>query len=114
MANPSSSKARIKPVVPRLAELIDDVVYGDIWARPGLTKRERSLITVAALIGMKQTEPMRSHMEKALDNAVTPDEISELITHVAFYAGFPASLSAALVARPLFELLGLIPSEEKA
>lgn len=109
MSNPSSSKNRLRPVVPRLVEVIDDLIYGDIWTRPGLTPRERSLITVAALVGMRQTDQLRSHLEKALANGATPEELSEVFTHLAFYAGFPAALSAAQVARPLFEDLGVIP-----
>lgn len=108
MSNPSSSKNRVRPVVPKLAEVIDEVIYGDIWNRPGLTKRERSLVTIAALIGMRQTDQLRSHMEKALDNGASPEELSEVLTHLAFYTGFPAALSAALVARPLFEDLGVV------
>lgn len=108
MANPSSSKAKVAPVVPKLADIIDSTIYGDVWERPQLSKRDRSLITVASLVAMRQTDQLRSHMEKAFANGVTAEEISELITHLAFYAGFPASLSAALVARPLFQELGLI------
>lgn len=114
MSNPSSSKGRIRPVVPKVAEVIDDLIYGDIWNRPGLTKRERSLITIAVLVGMRQTDQLRSHMEKAIAHGATPDEISEVLTHLAFYAGFPATLSAALVARPLFETLGVIAPEDPA
>lgn len=114
MANPSSSKSRVRPVVPKLVEIIDSTVYGDVWERAELSKRDRSLLTVACLVGMRQTDQLRSHLEKALDHGVTPAEISEALTHLAFYAGFPASLSAALVARPLFEQLGLIPPEDKA
>ena len=114
MANPSSSKAKVRAVVPKLVEVIDSTVYGDVWERPELSKRERSMITVAALIGMRQTDQLRSHLEKALDNGVTAQELSEIITHLAFYAGFPASLSAALVARPLFEELGHIPKESNS
>ena len=111
MSNPSSSKAKIKAVVPKLAELIDTTVYGDVWQRPQLSLRDRSMITIAALVAMRQTDQLRSHMEKALDNGVTTAEISEVLTHLALYAGFPASLSAALVARPLFADLGLIEPE---
>ena len=114
MANPSSSKARVKAVAPKLVEIIDSTVYGDVWERPELSRRDRSLITVAALIGMRQNDQLRSHLEKALDHGVTPAEISEVLTHLAFYAGFPASLSAALVTRPLFEQLGLIEPEQKS
>lgn len=111
MANPSSSKAKIKPVAPKLVEVIDKTIYGDIWERPELSKRDRSLITMAALISMRQTDQLRSHMEKAIDNGVTAEEIGELLTHLAFYAGFPASLSAGLIARPLLLELGLITLE---
>ncbi len=112
MANPSSSKARIRPVVPKLVEIIEATVYGDVWERPELSKRDRSMITIAALIGMRQTDQLRSHLEKALDNGVTASEISEVLTHLAFYAGFPASLSAALVAQPLLQQLGLIAQDQ--
>jgi 4-carboxymuconolactone decarboxylase len=109
MANPSSSKHKIKTVVPKLVELIDSTVYGDLWERPELSKRDRSLLTVAALISMRQTEQLRSHLEKALDHGVTAKEISEAITHLAIYAGFPAAISAALVAKPLLEEVGHAP-----
>ena len=112
MANPSSSKAKIRPLVPKLVEIIDTTVYGDVWERPELSKRDRSLITVAALIGMRQNDQLRSHLEKALDNGVTASEISEVLTHLAFYAGFPASISAALVAQPLLQKLGLIEQDK--
>jgi 4-carboxymuconolactone decarboxylase len=109
MANPSSSKHKIKTVVPKLVELIDSTVYGDLWERPELSKRDRSLLTVAALISMRQTEQLRSHLEKALDNGVTAKEISEAITHLAIYAGFPAAISAALIAKPLLQEVGHAP-----
>ena len=108
MANPSSSKARLQRVVPKLVEVVDAVVYGDVWERPELSKRDRSMITIAAMIGMRQTDQLRSHMEKALDNGVTAKEISEVLTHLAFYAGFPASMSAAGVAKALLEERGLL------
>ena len=108
MSNPSSSKGRIKAVAPKLFELIETTVYGDLWERPELSKRDRSMITIAALIGMRQTDQLRSHMEKALDNGVTAQELGEMITHLAIYAGFPSSLSAGLIAEPLLQDLGLI------
>jgi 4-carboxymuconolactone decarboxylase len=111
MANPSSSKARVRPVAPKLVEIIDRTIYGDVWERPELSKRDRSMITVAALVAMRQTDQLRSHLEKALANGVTAPEIGEMLTHLAFYAGFPAALSAALVARPLLHELGHITLE---
>jgi 4-carboxymuconolactone decarboxylase len=103
MLPPSSSRNKVRPVVPKLAEVSESVIYGDIWERPQLSKRERSLITLAALVGMRQTDQLRSHMERAMMNGVTHEEISEVLTHLAFYCGFPAALSGALVALPLFE-----------
>jgi 4-carboxymuconolactone decarboxylase len=111
MSNPSSSKAKIKPVVPKIHDLIETTVYGDIWERPELGKRDRSMITVATLIGMRQWDQLRSHMEKALDNGLSGQELSEMLTHIAFYAGFPAALSAALIAKPLLVERGLIDAE---
>lgn len=112
MPNPSSSKARAKSVVPKLVDIIDTTIYGDIWEREELSKRDRSMITIAALIGMRQTDQLRSHLEKALDNGLTILEISEIITHLAFYAGFPASLSAALVVRDWQHELELVKVDD--
>lgn len=111
MANPSSSKAKVRVVAPKLFEMIETTVYADIWERPDLSRRDRSMITLAALIGMRQTDQMRSHFEKALDHGVTGKEIAEMITHLSIYAGFPAAISAALVAKPLLVERGLIEEE---
>jgi 4-carboxymuconolactone decarboxylase len=108
MANPSSSKAGIKKIAPKLYDLIETTVYGDLWQRPELSTRDRSMITVAALIGMRQWDQLRSHIEKALDNGVTAQELSEALTHLAIYAGFPASLSAALIAKAVLIERGLL------
>lgn len=111
MANPSSSKRKIKAAVPKLYDLIETVVYGDIWQRSEISKRDRSLITITALISMRQTDQLRSHLEKGLDNGLTDREIGEAITHLALYAGFPAAMSAALVAKSLFVDRGLITED---
>ena len=79
---------------PKLAELTDQVLFGDVWERPQLAKRERSLITVAALVALYRLEQLPFHLERALDNGVTREELAELITHLAFYAGWPAAHSA--------------------
>jgi 4-carboxymuconolactone decarboxylase len=81
--------------VPKLAELSADVLFGDVWERPGLSKRDRSLITVAALIAISGLEQMPFHMHRALENGVEREEIVEMITHLAFYAGWPRAVSAA-------------------
>ena len=75
-----------------------DVVYGDLWERPGLSKRDRSLITLAAIIATYRPEQLTSHLGRAINNGVTKEEISEVITHLAFYAGWPAAMSAAQLA----------------
>jgi 4-carboxymuconolactone decarboxylase len=88
--------------VPKLAELTDEVVFGDIWERPILSKRERSLITVAALMALYRTDQLRGHIGRALDNGVSKEELGELITHMAFYAGWPTAANAVGVAAQVF------------
>jgi 4-carboxymuconolactone decarboxylase len=97
-APPSAKRDRIKSFVPALVGYTNDVVYGDLWERPGLSKRDRSLITVAALIATYRPEQLETHLGRALNNGVTREEISEIITHLAFYAGWPAAMSAAQLA----------------
>ena len=90
-------------VAPKLAELSATVLFGDVWERPGLSKRDRSLITVASLIALYRTEQLRGHIRRALDNGVTKEEIGEVITHMAFYAGWPTAMTAARIAKGVFE-----------
>jgi len=94
---------RVRATVPKLIELTDDVLFGDIWERPELSKRDRSLITIAVLTATYRPEQLKGHLQRALDNGLTRTEISEMITHVAFYAGWPAAMSAANIARDIFE-----------
>src|SRR5438876_647697 len=95
MPDDASPAQRIADIAPKLADLTDNLVFGDIWERPGLTKRDRSLITVAALVSLDR-KAVAGHMRRALDNGVTKDELSEAITHLAFYAGFPNAATAAI------------------
>jgi len=88
---------------PKLAELTDDVLYADVWERTQLSKRDRSLVTVAALIAMNRPDQLRSHLTRARANGVTLDELVETITHLAFYSGWPNAVTAIGVARELFE-----------
>ncbi len=90
-------------VVPKLGQLRDDVLFGDVWERPEMSKRDRSLITVAVLTALYRTDELRGHMARAIDNGVTKDELRELITHVTFYAGWPCGVNAARVAATVFE-----------
>ncbi len=91
----------IGDIAPKLAELTDDVLFGDVWERPQLSKRDRSLITCAALIATGKTEQMGFHFPRAIENGVTPEELVELITHLAFYAGWPNAMSAVTRAKEL-------------
>jgi len=90
-------------VAPKFAQLTDEVLFGDVWARPGLSLRDRSLITVSALIAMKRPEQMRSHMVRARKNGVSDAELIEMVTHLAFYAGWPSPVTAVGVARDVFK-----------
>ena len=92
----------VRQVAPKLIDLSEKVLFGDVWERPGLSKRDRSFITVAALIAMYRTDQLPGHLERALTNGVTREEIGEIITHLAFYAGWPASMTAALIAKDVF------------
>jgi len=100
---PSSSRSEVRPIAPKLIELSETVLYGDVWERPGLSKRDRSLITVAALIAMVRSDQLPGHIQRALDNGVTPEEIGEMITHLAFYAGWPAAMTAGRIAKKVFD-----------
>ena len=102
---PSASAARseVRQVAPKLIELSESVLYGDVWERPGLSKRDRSLVTVAALTAMSRSDQLAGHLERALANGVTREEIGELITHLAFYAGWPAAMTAGRIARKVFD-----------
>jgi 4-carboxymuconolactone decarboxylase len=103
--HPSRSTARssIGDLAPKLAELTENVLFGDIWERPGLSKRDRSLITVAALVALNRTEQLRFHLSRALENGVTKDEIVEEITHLAFYSGWPTAMSAMSLAKDVLK-----------
>jgi 4-carboxymuconolactone decarboxylase len=87
---------------PKLVELTDDVLFGDVWARPELSRRDRSLITVTSLITSSSLEQLPNHLRLALDNGLTETEITEAITHLAFYAGWPKAMSAIQVAKTVF------------
>ena len=103
LPSPSSFRSEVRQIAPKLIELSETVLYGDVWERPGLSKRDRSLITVAALIAMVRTEQLPVHIQRALDNGVTPEEIGEIITHLAFYAGWPAAMSVGRIAKKVFD-----------
>jgi 4-carboxymuconolactone decarboxylase len=93
--------------VPRLREIGNDLIYGDIWERPQLSKRDRSMITIAALVAMRGRDEVGSHVNRALDNGVTKEEISELLTHITFYVGWPAGINGAQAAQEVFDQRGI-------
>jgi 4-carboxymuconolactone decarboxylase len=93
----------LRSVTPKLVELTDDVLFGDVWERKGLSKRDRSLITVASLVALYRPEQLPGHLRRALANGVTKEEIVELITHLAFYSGWPTAMSAGLIANKIFD-----------
>ena len=90
-------------IAPALGEYTDKVLFGDVWKRQGLFPRDRSLVTVASLVSLYRTNELPFHLKKALENGVTRDELIEVITHLAFYAGWPTASSAIAIARKAFE-----------
>lgn len=88
---------------PKLKQLRDDVLLGDVWEQPDLSQRDKSLITVAVLTALYRTDELRVHMRRALTNGVTKEEIGALITHIAFYAGWPTAVNAGRVALEIFD-----------
>lgn len=100
--NDDFTRTAFGEIAPKLAELTDDILYGDIWQRPDLSPRDRSFATVTTLVALYRLEQLEFHIGLALDNGVTKEELIELITHVAFYAGWPASMSALSAARRVF------------
>ena len=105
-AQPSRAQQLMGDVAPKLAQLTDSVLFGDVWARPGLSRRDRSLVTVSALVAMNRPDQLRSHLTLARENGVTRDELVEAITHLAFYAGWPSAITAVGVARQAFNEAG--------
>ncbi len=90
-------------IAPRLTEISDTVLFDDVWQRPGLSPRDRSLITVATLIALYRGNELPFHLGKALENGVTRDDIIEMVTHLAFYSGWPTASSALTIIRKAFD-----------
>ncbi len=87
---------------PKFAELTDTVLFGDMWERSQLSPRDRSLITCTALVALGKVEQMSSHFPRAIRNGVTQEELVEMITHMAFYSGWPSAVNAILKAKEIF------------
>ena len=99
---PSTAQRLVGDIAPKLAELTDQVLFGDVWARSELARRDRSLVTVAALVTNGSTEQLVSHLRLAKKNGLTETELVEAIIHLAFYAGWPRAMSAIMVAKRVF------------
>ena len=106
MANSGTDlRDRLRSTAPKLMELTDTVVFGDVWERSELSKRDRSLITVAMLVAMHRDRQLPVHLTRALDNGVTRVELVEIVTHAAFYAGWPCAMTATMLLKDTFDAL---------
>lgn len=103
---PTAARQAFGDIAPALAEYTDEVLFGDVWERPGLSPRDRSLVTVTALVALYRHNELPFHLKKALANGVTREELIEVITHLAFYSGWPTANTAVGVARRVFEETG--------
>jgi 4-carboxymuconolactone decarboxylase len=99
---PSGAEKMLGDLAPKLVELTDEVLFGDVWERSELSKRDRSLATVAALVALNRPEQLRFHLPNAVKNGVKEQELIEMITHLAFYAGWPNAMNCMAVAKELF------------
>lgn len=95
-------KENVAPIAPELARYTDDVLFADLWRRPDLAPRDRSLITMAALIARGQLDQVPFHLNRAMDNGLTQAQAAEAVTHLAFYAGWPRAMSALPVLQAVF------------
>jgi len=99
---PAPADIPLAEFAPKLSELTRNVLFGDVWERPELSKRDRSLITVAALVALNRSEQLRFHLGRALENGLRKEELIEVITHLAFYSGWPTAMNAIAVAKEVF------------
>ena len=99
---PSGAEKLFGDIAPKLVDLTDRVLFGDVWERAELSKRDRSLITVATLVALNRPDQLRFPLGTAVENGVTEQELVEAITHLAFYAGWPSAVSAIMVAKEVF------------
>lgn len=99
---PSAPQPAMGDFAPKFKELTDKVLFGDIWERPDLSKRDRSLATVAVLVALNRTDQLRFHLQRALENGIKKHELIEEITHLAFYSGWPTAVNAINIAKEVF------------
>ncbi len=104
---PSAARKSFGDIAPALADYTDKVLFGDVWERPNLSPRDRSLVTITSLISLYRSNELPFHLKKALENGVTKDEVIETITHLAFYGGWPVANTALPIARKVFQESGV-------
>src|ERR1700749_2026431 len=102
-SQPSAARDQVRNIVPGLIDLSERGLFGEVWGRPGLSKRDRSLITCATLIALGREKQMVGHLQRALDNGLKKRKLKKVITVLAFSPGWPAAMTAALVAKQVFE-----------
>ena len=100
---PSGAAIAYGEIAPRLVAFTDDVLFGEVWPDPSLSPRDRSLVTVSALVAGGNTEQLNFHLAFARTNGLTEEELVEAITHLAFYVGWPKALSAMNVVKTVFQ-----------
>ena len=99
---PSGAEKMFGGFAPKLVQLTDQVLFADVWERKEISKRDRSLTTVAALVALNRPDQLRFHLGRAVENGVKEEELIEVITHLAFYAGWPSAVSAMTIAKEMF------------
>jgi len=99
----SGTQSPFADIAPELAKLTDELLFCKVWKRPVLSPRDRSLVTVASLIALYRTNELPFHLKRAIENGVSRDELSEVITHLAFYSGWPTASTAVGIARLVFD-----------
>lgn len=100
---PTSARKSFGDIAPQLAEITDKVLFGQVWADPTLSPRDRSLVTIVNLAALYRQNELPFHLRKGLENGLTRDEIVAAITQTAFYAGWPTAMTAIQIARTVFE-----------
>lgn len=100
---PTTARNSFGDIAPHLAKITDKVLFGDVWDRTDLSPRDRSLVTITSLVSLYRTNEMPFHLKKGLENGLTPEEIIATVTHLAFYAGWPAAMTALQIARRVLD-----------
>ena len=97
------ARQTVYEMIPQFGKLRDDVLFGDVWEQPELSKRDRSLVTCAVLAALYRTPELKGHLQRALDNGVRKEELFGMITHIAFYSGWPTAVNAGRVLQDVLE-----------